>query len=173
MTIYYSALSLFLNILLWRYTFFLLPEFLWPNSLYRGARLQTSNGFFCSINHLSGGGVNANHDLPSLAHKNKTENYSRLLKTREGNRDDEWTFCRRQEADIALFLQETCKNKTSEKSLKKTGRLLPERGQSQATIEPWKTETNKVDQNDQSQVNMCFLRGPLGWLTEQKTQNSF
>ena len=133
MTIYYSALSLFLNILLWRYTFFLLPEFLWPNSLYRGARLQTSNGFFCSINHLSGGGVNANHDLPSLAHKNKTENYSRLLKTREGNRDDEWTFCRRQEADIALFLQETCKNKTSEKSLKKTGQLLPERGQSQAT----------------------------------------
>ena len=133
MTIYYSALSLFLNILLWRYTFFLLPEFLWPNSLYRTARLQTSNGFFCSINHLSGGGVNANHDLPSLAHKNKTENYSRLLKTREGNRDDEWTFCRRQEADIALFLQETCKNKTSEKSLKKTGQLLPERGQSQAT----------------------------------------
>ena len=121
MTIYYSALSLFLNILLWRYTFFLLPEFLWPNSLYRAARLQTSNGFFCSINHLSGGGVNANHDLPSLAHKNKTENDSRLLKNREGNRDDEWTFCRRQEADIALFLQETCKNKTSEKSLKKTG----------------------------------------------------
>ena len=117
MTIYYSALSLFLNILLWHYTFFLLPEFLWPNSLYRAARLQTSNGFFCSINHLSGGGVNANHDLPSLAHKNKTENDSRLLKNREGNRDDEWTFCRRQEADIALFLQETCKNKKHQKNL--------------------------------------------------------
>ena len=35
---------------------------LWPNSLYRAARLQTSNGFFCSVNHLSGGGVNANHN---------------------------------------------------------------------------------------------------------------
>ena len=42
-------------------------------------RLQTSDGFFCSINHLSGGGVNANHKamcLPSLAYKNKTENDS-------------------------------------------------------------------------------------------------
>ena len=25
----------------------------------------------------------------------------------------------------------------------------------------------------QSQVNMCFLRGPLRWLMEQKKQNSF
>ena len=66
--------------------------------------------FFCSVKHLSGGGVNANHDTkhsPSLASKNKTENDSRLLKNSGGNRDDEWTFCRGQEADIALFLQET------------------------------------------------------------------
>ena len=62
MTIYYSAWNLFLNIFLWRYTFFLLPEFLWPNSLYCTAHLQTSNGFSCSINHLSAGGVNANHN---------------------------------------------------------------------------------------------------------------
>ena len=61
-TIYYSAWNLFLNNLLWCYTFFLLPEFLRLNSLYRAAHLQTSNGFFCSINHLSEGGVNANHD---------------------------------------------------------------------------------------------------------------
>ena len=78
-----------------------------PNSLDRTARLQTSNGFFCSVNHLSGGGVNANHNSPSLAHKNKTENDSRLLKNSEGNRDDEWTFCRGQGADIALFLKKT------------------------------------------------------------------
>ena len=37
----------------------------------------------------------------------KTENDSRLLKKSEGNRNDEWTFYRGQEADIALFLQGT------------------------------------------------------------------
>ena len=83
---------------------------LWPNSLYRAARLQTSNGLFCSVNHLSRGGVNANHDAThslGLARKNKTENDSRLLKNSEGNRDDDYTFCRGQRADITLFLQET------------------------------------------------------------------
>ena len=33
-----------------------------PNLLYRAMGLQTSNGFFCSVNHLSGGGVNTNHN---------------------------------------------------------------------------------------------------------------
>ena len=50
------------------------------------AHLQTSDGFFCFIKHLSGGGVNANRNatcLPSLACKNKTEkdcNCSRIAK---------------------------------------------------------------------------------------------
>ena len=38
---------------------------------------RCENGFFCFVNHLSGGGVNANHNAkhsPSLACKNKTEN---------------------------------------------------------------------------------------------------
>ena len=109
---------------------------------------------------MSGGGVNANHDSPSLAHKNKTENDSRLLKNSEGNRDDEWTFRTRQEADIPLFLQETCKNKTSGKSLKKTSRLLPESGLSQATNLEKQKQTKWMEMH-QSQVNMCFLRGPL------------
>ena len=55
-------------------------------------------------------GVNANHNAmhsPSLAGKNKIENDPKLLKNSEGNRDDEWNFCWGQEADIALFLQET------------------------------------------------------------------
>ena len=43
----------------------------------------------------------------SLACKNKIENDPKLLKKSAGNRDDEWNFCRGQEADIALFLQET------------------------------------------------------------------
>ena len=69
-------------------------------------RLQTSNGFFCSVNHLSGGGVNANHNAkhsPSLVCKNKTENDSRLLKNSEGNRNDEWTFCCGQETRIRMI----------------------------------------------------------------------
>ena len=59
---------------------------------------------------MSGGGVNTNHSamhLPSLARKNKIENDPKLLKNSEGNRDDEWNFAWGQEADIALFLQET------------------------------------------------------------------
>jgi len=63
---------------------------------------------------LSGGGVDANHNstrTPSLARKNKTKKDSRLLKNSEGNRDDEWNFCKGQEAEIALFLQETRKRK--------------------------------------------------------------
>ena len=35
------------------------------------------------------------------------ENDPKLLKNSEGNHDDEWNFFRGQEADIALFLQET------------------------------------------------------------------
>ena len=127
--------------------------------MYRAARLQTLNEFFFSVSHLSGGGVNANHDSPSFAYKNKTENDSRLLKNSEGNHEDEWMFCTRQEADIPLFLQETCKNKTSEKSLKKTSRLLPERGRSQATNLEKQKQTKWIEMH-QSQVNMCFLRGP-------------
>ena len=53
---------------------------------------------FSSVNQLSGGGVNANHNAthsPSLAvaGKNKIENDPKLLKNSEGNCDDEWNFC--------------------------------------------------------------------------------
>ena len=54
--------------------------------------LKTSNGLFCSVNHLIGGGVNANHNAthsPSLVRKNKIENDPKLLKNSEGNRDEE------------------------------------------------------------------------------------
>ena len=77
--------------------FFILSFTLHNFFLYRAASLQTSNGFFCSVNYLSGGGVNANHNgkhPPILACRNKTENDSRLLKNSEENGDDEWTFCR-------------------------------------------------------------------------------
>ena len=69
-----------------------------PNSLYRAACLQTSNGFFCSVNYLSGGGVHdANHNTthsPSLARKNKIENDPKLHKNSERNPDDDMNFWR-------------------------------------------------------------------------------
>ena len=67
-------------------------------------KLRRDFGFFCSVNHLSEGEVKANHNVtpPSLA-----KNDSRLLKHSEGNRDGEWIFCRRKEADVALLLQVT------------------------------------------------------------------
>ena len=140
-----------------------------PNSSYHTACLQTSSGFFCSINHLSGGGVNANHNAmhsPSLAFKNVIENDPKLLKISEGNRNNGWNFCWGQEADIALFLQETRIRKII-KSSKKTSRSLPETRRSQAVNLETKKQTKWIEMH-QSEVNMCFLRGPLRWLTEQR-----
>ena len=48
----------------------------------------------------------------------------------------------------------------SEKCLKKTGRLLPETGRSQATNLERQKQTKWIEMH-QSQVNICFLRGPL------------
>ena len=52
-----------------------------PNSLYRFANFKGSFGFFCSVNHLSEGGVNANYKnetrSASFIRKNKIDNDSR------------------------------------------------------------------------------------------------
>ena len=56
----------------------------------------------------------------------------RLFNNSEGNRDGEKIFCRRKEADIALFLQVTRMRKIRkicEANL--TSQLLPETGRSQ------------------------------------------
>ena len=56
-----------------------------------------------------------------------------LLKNSEGNRDGEWIFCRRKEADVALFLHVTRMRKIikiCEANL--TSRLLPLTGRSQS-----------------------------------------
>ena len=65
---------------------------------------------------------------PTLA-----ENDFRLLKNSEGNRDGEWIFSRRKEADVVLFLQVTRMTKIikiCEANL--TSRLLPLTGRSQS-----------------------------------------
>ena len=101
----------------------------------------------------SGGGVNANHNVkhsPILACKNKTENDFRRLKNSEGNRDDEWTFCRGQETRIRMI----------RKIFEETSRLLPKTRRSQATNQKTQKQTRWIEMH-QSQVKMCFLRGPL------------
>ena len=65
---------------------------------------------------------------PSLA-----ENDSRLLKNSKGNRDGEWIFCRRKEADVALFLQVTRIRKIRKnRETNLTSQLLLETGRSQS-----------------------------------------
>ena len=69
--------------------------------------LQTSKvfGVFWSVNHFSKGGVNANHIVTCTSCLAKND--FRRLKNSEGNHDGGWIFCRRKEADVALFLQVT------------------------------------------------------------------
>ena len=126
--------------------------------------------FFCSVNHFSGGGVNASHNairLPSLACKNKTENG-------EGNRHGDWNFCQKKEEDIALFLQVT--------RIRTIRKKLIDYSPKQDDHKQWtfkhrnkpnrsKSTNHKSRPLELIQVNMCFLRGPLRWLTEQKDPN--
>lgn len=140
-------------------------------------KLRGDFGFFSSVNRFSEGGVNGNHNVtcsPSLA-----ENDSRLLKNSEGNRDGEWIFCLRKEADVALFLQVSRMRKIikiCEANL--TTRLLPEL-RTITKQRALKHESNKTNRDppitkhkpwpfELVQVNMYFLRGPIRWFTEQK-----
>ena len=108
-------------------------------------KLRRDFGFFCLVNHLSGGWVNANHNArhsPSLAYKNKTENDSWVFKNSEGNCDGEWNFCWGKKADIALFLQvrRIRNNFKANKSIIAWNKII-------TGNEPWNTETNKTDWN--------------------------
>ena len=72
----------------------------------------------------------------------------------EGGRQTLLYSCKRQEWE------------RSEKSSKKTNGLLPE-GRSQATNLKTQKQTKWIEMH-QSEVNICFLRGPLRWLMQQK-----
>ena len=87
-------------------------------------KIQRDFGLFCSVNHFSEGGVNANHNVTCTS--SLAENDSRLLKSSEGNHDGEWIFCRQKEADVALFLQVTRMRKIIKIcKANLTSRLLP------------------------------------------------
>ena len=53
-------------------------------------KLRRDFGFFCSVNRLSEGRANANHNVMCL--HSLAENDSRLLKNSKGNRDSKWIF---------------------------------------------------------------------------------
>ena len=80
--------SFFLYLIKSGHTHFLIAKFVVSRCVFANFEC-----FFCSVNHLNGGGVNANHHSPSLACKNKIDNDPKLVKNSEGNRDDEWNFC--------------------------------------------------------------------------------
>ena len=104
--------------------------------------------------------------------KNKTENDSRLLKNSEGNRDDEWYFCRGQEADIALFSQETRIRKIRDIFEENWSTIA--RNRAITSNEPLKTETNKVDRNGLITSKHLFPKRSAKMIDgTEKTQNSF
>ena len=109
---------------------------------------------------------------PAWPAKTKTENG-------EGNRDGEWSFCQGKEVDIALFLQVTrIKNKKDQKNLRsKLADYCPNQDyHKQRTLKHRKNQTDRERPitNHKTwpfvlvQINVCFLRGLLRWLTEQK-----
>ena len=89
------------------------------------------------------------------------------------------------EAGVILFLQVTRIRKIRKKCVaNSTRRLLPETGRSQSNAEPCNAKQTELIEIHQSRitnhdlfelvpVNMCFLRGPLRWLTEQKNTKFF
>ena len=117
-----------------RSVLFLVRDSLQLNSLYRAARITNFEGILGfsvpSIILVKAGLMQKNNVTCSAS---LAENDSRLLKNSEGNRDGEWIFCRRKEADVALFLHVTRMRKITkicEANL--TSRLLPETGRSQS-----------------------------------------
>ena len=119
-----------------------------------------------------GSGVNTNHNdthLPSSARKNKIENDPKLLKNSKGNCDDELNLLRAGGRHWFIFARE--KNKKDHKKLQRKlvdqGPKQCETGRSQAVNIETQKQTKWIEMH-QSQVNMCFLKGLLRWLTEQK-----
>ena len=121
-----------------------------------------------------------------LCRKTKTENDSRLFKNSEGNRGGGWNVnLAREEGRLCFILASEVGIRTlerSEKSSKKTSRLLPKTGRSHATnleiqtpppsptkkkkkeFEMIEIHPSQITNHDPFgvQVNICFLRGPLG-----------
>ena len=61
-----------------------------------------------------------------------TENDSRPLKNRKGNRDGEWIFCRRKQAEVALLLQVARIRKIRKICEANLTRRVPETGRSKS-----------------------------------------
>ena len=120
-------------------------------------KLQGILGFsFPKIILVKAGLMPAIHNVtcsPTLA-----ENDFRLLKNSEGNRDGEWIFCQRKEADIALFLQVTRMRKIikiCEANL--TSRLLPKTGRPQSNKPCNRKQTKQIEIHQSQMTNHDLL----------------
>ena len=123
--------------------------------------LQTLKWFWVFLFRQSFGQCSANHNVtcsPSLAEK-----YFRLGKNIKGNPDGVWIFWQRKKADIALFLQVTRIRKSI---FVRNRTIAKQRSLRNETYPP--IMNRKLWRFQHMQANMCFLRGPLWWLTELK-----
>ena len=127
---------------------------------------------FCSVNHLSRGGVNAHHNATQLTQLGpQKQNWEWPLTAQEKRRKSRWwvEFLLRAGGRHCFLARD--KNKKDHKKLQRVlvnHCLKPcETGRSQSANLETQKQT-KLIKTHQSQVNMCFLRGPLRWLMEQK-----
>ena len=113
------------------------------HSLYRAAR-------FCTVNHLSGGGVNANHNAthsPSLARKRKLR-IAKEIAMMNG-------IFVESRSRHALFLQESRTRKI--RKIFEENYSSISRNRAITSNEPWNTETKRVDRNARFTVK-CVLK---------------
>ena len=115
-------------------------------------KLWKDLGFFCSANHLSEGGVNANHNV--MCSHNFTENDSRLLiKNREGNWDEEWIFVKGRRKTLLY----SCKWQEQERSEKSAKQIIA-RNRTITSNEPWNTKlTNQIKIQQSQSTNQDLL----------------
>ena len=132
--------------------------------------LKTLSWFFCSVNHVSGGGVNANHNAthsPSLAHKKQDWEWP-LKWSRTAKKSRWWVEFLLRAGGRHCFILARDKNKKDQTKLRRNlVDYCPKQGDHKKTNLETQKQTKWIEMH-QSQVNMCFLRGPLRRLKAQK-----
>jgi len=136
-------------------------------------KLRRDFGFFCSVNHLNRGGVNANHNIWTRSQK---RNWEWRRKSRW------WVDFLSKEGGRHCFILASDKIKKDQKNLlskladysptqddhKSSNTVNKPNGSKSTNHKPWPFKL--------VHVNMFFLRGPLRWLTEEenpKTPSKF
>ena len=145
-----------------------------PSSLYRAERFANFEGILgfsvLSIIWVGEGGLNSNHNVwtrpPSSARKKKNWEWRRKWRW--------WVEFWSSEGGRHCFIRASDKNKKDQRSLR--SKLVDYSPKQDDHLETWKqTQRIEIHQSQITnmtfellQVNMCYLRAPLRWLTEQK-----